>query len=179
MGNVILGLLLMGPATLYAINKHFEQGISLFYSASLGSLRTALLRLNDRRLIKGVDSVENGRNKRTYSITDTGRQAFSDWMYSPILTRDVETTALSKLFFLGWLDDGPERSRVLADIVQRISADEKKLVDLGDHLDVIGAGIPEIRGDVFRYQRMTLEYGIGAHRLGREFFTRLAASESP
>ena len=179
MGNVILGLLLIGPSTLYAINKQFEQGISLFYSASLGSLRTALLSLEKRGFIAGVDSVENGRNKRNFSITDDGRDAFFEWMYSPIVKGDIETIALSKLYFVGWLPDAPARHIVLNDIEQLVAADEAQLIQLGEQLDAKAESVPESYREVFKYQRLTLEYGIGAHRFGREFFARVAASDSP
>jgi len=42
---VVLGLLLVQPATIYSLNKQFEASISLFYSASLGALRSVLLKL--------------------------------------------------------------------------------------------------------------------------------------
>lgn len=45
MANVILGLLMLWPQSLYELTKSFEAGISLFYSASTGSIKRALLSL--------------------------------------------------------------------------------------------------------------------------------------
>lgn len=168
MGNVILGLLLTGPQTLYSLRKHFERVISLFYSASLGSLRTAVLALEERGLVTASDGVVSGRNRRTYAITDAGRAAFREWMASPI-TGDLERTALAKLFFLGHLP-AAERPRVLASITARVENDEAELIALARQLDTL----PEQHRDLFRYQRLVLDYGLLTYRVAREFFAEIA-----
>lgn len=170
MGNVILGLLLLGPSTLYALNKQFEQGISLFYSASLGSIRSALTVLHDKRLVTATESVENGRSKKTYAITDAGRAAFSEWMLAPITTGNLETIALSKLYLLGLLPEDA-RAGILADITDRITRDEAQLAELVAALDTME--LPQAYREIFRYQRLTLDYGLMSHRAAREFFARL------
>lgn len=174
MGNVILGLLMAGPATLYSLSKQFEQGISLFYSASLGSLRAAATVLLERGLVTVAGSVENGRNKKTYSITPAGRAAFAQWMTAPITGGDLETVALSKVYFLGTLTDAASRATALAGIVDRIRADQRQLESLASHLDAVD--IPEEYAEVFRYRRITLDYGLLSHRTAREFFESLAHS---
>ncbi len=170
MGNVILGLLLLGPSTLYALNKQFEQGISLFYSASLGSIRSALTVLHDKGLVTATESVENGRSKKTYAITDAGRAAFSEWMLAPIATGNLETIALSKLYLLGLLPEDA-RAGILADITDRITRDEAQLAELAAALDTME--LPQAYREIFRYQRLTLDYGLMSHRAAREFFARL------
>jgi len=170
MGNVILGLLLLGPSTLYALNKQFEQGISLFYSASLGSIRSALTVLHDKGLVTATESVENGRSKKTYAITDAGRAAFSEWMLAPITTGNLETIALSKLYLLGLLPEDA-RAGILADITDRITRDEAQLAELAAALDTME--LPQAYREIFRYQRLTLDYGLMSHRAAREFFARL------
>lgn len=169
MGNVILGLLLLSPMTLYALNKQFEAGISLFYSASLGSIRTAVLGLLDKGLVTVADSVENGRSKKTYSITDDGRAAFEKWMLAPLDHGDLETTALAKTFFLGLLPvDG--RRAVLEAILARTTADEEALHTTARELDAME--LPEQYREIFRFQRLTLDYGLQAHANGLAFFER-------
>ncbi|MGB3909391.1 MAG: PadR family transcriptional regulator [Pseudolysinimonas sp.] len=170
MGNVILGLLLIGPATLYTLNKQFEQGISLFYSASFGSIRSALTVLLDKRLVTVAESVENGRSKKTYSITDAGRAAFTEWMLAPIAGGNLETVALSKLYLLGLLP-AEARSGILNDIADRIAHDERQLEQLAGMLDTMELP-PEYR-EIFRYQRLTLDYGLMSHRAAREFFAQV------
>ena len=57
MAHVILGLLLIAPQSLYGLVKAFEAGVSLFYSASSGSIKRALDGLLAQGLIE-VASVE-------------------------------------------------------------------------------------------------------------------------
>ncbi|MEQ1736432.1 MAG: PadR family transcriptional regulator [Rhodoglobus sp.] len=167
MGNVILGLLLLSPSTLYGLNKQFEAGVSLFYSASLGSIRSALLALLSKKQVTVKDSVENGRNKKTYSITQSGQAAFAEWMLAPITSGDLETVALAKLFMLGLLPP-EERRVVLEGIIARIHADEQGLEHAAGELDSMRLP-PEYR-EIFRFQRLTLDYGLQSHRNGRTFF---------
>ncbi len=168
MGNVILGLLLLSPMTVYTINKQFEAGISLFYSASLGSIRSALLALLERGHVTVEDSVENGRSKKTYAITESGRTAFFEWMLGPLDHGDLETTALAKTYFLGLLPDDAHRRTVLQGILDRTIADERGLQETAAHLDAME--LPEEYRTAFRYQRLTLDYGLQAHANGRAFF---------
>ena len=70
MANVILGLLLLAPMSLYDLIKAFEQGISLFYSASSGSIKRAL----DGLLKKGyivVADVQPGAVSYTHLTLPT------------------------------------------------------------------------------------------------------------
>lgn len=172
MANVILGLLLLaGPQTIYALNKHFEAGVSLFYRASLGSLRGALTGLLERGEVTFTESVENGRSKKTYAPTDAGRAAFFAWLTGPLTGSDLETQALARTFFLGLLPDDDARRAVLETIVARAEADEAELRAVAQHLDSLE--MPSEHASVFRYQRATLEYGLLTHRAGIEHFTRL------
>lgn len=177
MGNVILGLLLLGPQTLYSLNKQFEQGISLFYRASYGSLQSALKSLLAKGHVTFVEGIEGGRNKKTYSITDAGRAAFDDWMHAPVVGGDLEVAALSRLFLLGLIEDEADRRAVLDGIVAEIERELAGLDEFAAALDAQAATIPDAYRDVFRYQRATLDYGLMAHRAGLTWFRELAASE--
>ncbi len=174
--NVVLGLLvLVGPRTIYDLNKHFEQGISLFYRASLGSLRSALAGLVERGEVEFDGVVERGRHKKVYRITETGRAAFDAWLDAPVTASDVETAALAKLFFLGLVAHPGRRRSILADVVERIERDEAVLLELEARIDAIE--VPAEHAEVLRYQKATLEYGLASHRLGAEFFARLCEEE--
>lgn len=175
MGNVILGLLLLEPATLYALRKHFESTISLFYSASLGSLGTALATLHDRGLVEVAASVEHGRRKKTYTITAAGRQAFVEWMRAPVVQRDFETVALSKVFFLGLLDES-DRAESIARLSERQAADEAVLHGVAEQLESLS--VPAHAAEVFYYQKQVLEYGLRTHVVARTFFAELDAGRA-
>lgn len=167
MAYVILGLLLVKPSSIYDLGKQFERSISLFYSASLGSLRQALLGLLDRGEVRVVEEHTGRRARKIYHVTPLGRAAFTAWMHGPLAGTDFEVAALSRLFFLGHLP-ASERTGVVEAIVERIRSDEARLVDLADHLDT--TPVPDEFAELFRYQRLTLDYGISAHRHARAWF---------
>lgn len=177
MTHVILGLLFaIGPQTIYSLNKFFEAGISLFYAASLGALRQALQRLLAEERVTVQELREGGRAKRVYTITEAGREEFLAWMLGPIEDRRLETAALSKLYFLGALPNSTQRRTALASIVDRVREDEAQLLAIAPV--VASAEIPEEYLELARYQRLTLEYGLRTHALGREFFERLLADQT-
>lgn len=175
MSFVVLGLLVLAPHTIYALNKQFEQTISLFYRASLGSLRSALNGLLERGEVEFDEVVENGRAKKVFHVTDAGRAAFFEWLSGPLQGSDLETAALSKLFFLGLLPDSASRRAVLDDIIARIESDTSELEQFQSQL--AGYEVPPEFAEVFRFQRETLAYGVGSHRFGREFFVALRDAE--
>ena len=175
MAFVVLGLLLLAPHTIYALNKQFERTISLFYRASLGSLRSALTGLLERGEVEFEESVENGRAKKVYRATPAGEAAFFAWLTGPLVGSDLETAALSKLFFLGLLPDVSARRAVLDDISSRMESDTVALEVYDAELSQVE--VPTDFADVFRFQRATLAYGVGAHRFGRDFFATLRDAE--
>ena len=101
---VILGLLLLKPRTLYELNKTLAEKISLFYSASFGSISSAINKLLEKGWIELREHIERGRNKKIYTITAAGQSAFHDWLNSAIAPEKVKEPALTRLFFLGYLD---------------------------------------------------------------------------
>jgi DNA-binding PadR family transcriptional regulator len=178
MGHVILGLLmLLGPQTLYSLNKQFERGPSLFYRASFGSLQSALRGLLAAGHITVRETTEGGRNKKNHSVTDAGVAAFHAWIRSPITGGDLEVAALSRLFLLGLVEDPAERSAILERIVAEIERELAGLEDFADSLDAQAGDIPDEYRAVFRYQRATLDYGLMSHRAGLAWFRDLADRE--
>lgn len=176
MGNVLLGLLLgFGPQTIYSANKFFEAGISLFYSASLGAIRQSLQRLLADGWVTVHDEPENKRMKRVYTATPAGAEAFRAWMVGPILDRRLETVALSKLHFLGILEEKDDRVAALESVVDRARAEEAALAEITPVL--ARADAPDDMRAIVHYQRQTLEYGLRSYALGREFFEGLLQDE--
>jgi DNA-binding PadR family transcriptional regulator len=165
--HVILGLLLIAPESLYGLVKRFEAGVSLFYSASSGSIKRALDGLLSDGLIE-VDGVEPGtRGKKVYRVTDAGRAEFRAWMTGEPTGPDAEAAALPRLFFLGLLEPA-ERAPVLRRLIARIDDDLGRLVALGRHLNTVD--VADEHRDVATHQVATLDYGIAAHRFARDWF---------
>jgi DNA-binding PadR family transcriptional regulator len=167
MAHVILGLLLITPQSFYDLIKGFEAGVALFYSASSGSIKRALDTLLERGFIQVASVEAGGRGRKVYRVTDAGRAEFRAWMTGEPAGPDLETAALSRLYFLGLLDPA-ERVPVLRRVTARIETELAAFSALDTHLDTLD--IPEEHRDVAAHQRATLDYGIAAHRFMLDWF---------
>ena len=175
MQQVILGLLILhGPLSLYAVQRQFQQGVSLFYSASFGSIQRALKQLAEQGLATVADAAADARGSKPYTVTDAGRRAWREWMLSPVTGGDVETTALARTFFVGLLEERSERGQVIAAIRARVASDLAELEAVAHGVDA--AEIPAEFADVFAFQRATLDYGIRSNLLALTWCDELTAS---
>lgn len=168
-----MGLLILGEQTLYSLKKNFEAGISLFYSASVGSIKRALDALLSQGLVRITNEDGGPRGKKTYAITAAGRAEFQHWMRSPLTASDAETTALARTFFLGLVEPA-DQAAALAAIIARMEEDLQRLSTFALHLDALE--VPPEAQPIFVHQRATLDYGIGAHEFALAWFRRHAAT---
>lgn len=175
--HVILGLLLIAPRSYYGLIKGFEAGVSLFYSASSGSIRRALDGLLGQGLVEVATADPGPRGKKVYRVTRAGRAEFHSWMSGELSGPDLETAALPRLFFLGLLAPA-ERAPVLRRIVARVESDLARLEALHRRLETVD--VQDEYREVATHQFATLDYGIASHRFALEWFQRhLARHEQP
>lgn len=167
MAHVILGLLLIFPQSLYDLIKSFEAGVSLFYSASSGSIKRALDTLLERGHIEVADTGPTVRGRKVYQVTEAGRAEFHAWMTGE-LSGDLQTAGLSRLYFLGLLPRD-ERPGVVDRIRTTIETDLAQLTGLREH--VRGQSVPDELREVGDAQLATLDYGIASHQQALEWFT--------
>lgn len=160
MAHVILGLLMLWPQSLYELTKHFAAGISLFYSASTGSIKRALDRLIEDEYI-AVASEHGPRGKKTYEVTATGREEFRRWMFAELTSTDFEAAILPRAYFLG-LVAADERPAVAVRIRDRIRQDLRDLERL--EAQVTDQDVPEGYEDIAKFQLATLQYGLASGR---------------
>lgn len=173
MPYVILGLLIAGPLSMYDLHKRFAAGISLFYSASFGSIQRALRQLVAEGRITVSDDTTSARGRKLYTITAAGEAAWRSWMRAPIDGgSDAETTVLAKVFLAGRLarDD---RAAMLSEVRAHVDASAAALHSLDAELS--RAEVPADAAEVFAYQRATLDYGIRSHALMRTWIDELSA----
>lgn len=174
MGSFILGLLMaLGPQTLYSLNRQFQAGPSLFYSASFGGLQSALRGLVAAGHVTVAEVTAGGRHKRIHTITDDGVAAFHAWIRSPP-EGDLEVAALTRVFHLGLIKEATERRAILAGIIEAIEGELAVLQHLEEALADETKSIPPGYREVLRYQVATLDYGVTAHRMGLAWFRALA-----
>lgn len=153
---VLLGLLTLRAMTVYEINKSLERGISLFYSASFGSINAALEKMFEKGWITAQEKVENGRNKKVYSLTPLGQQAFQEWLRSELQSEKVKDPALTRVYFMGFLPQ-PERIRILEGHLNNLRRTLDALAIL--QRESAAKLVPQDLRDVFDCQMLTLQYG--------------------
>jgi DNA-binding PadR family transcriptional regulator len=171
MEYVILGLLMFGPSTLYSLNKSFEQGISLFFSPSLGSINSSIKRLHEKGLVQQEKTVENGRSKIIITLTDLGEETFFTWMYSPLEDKNQEVNFLSRLYFLGLIPEKAEKKALIEGMYQSIVAAKDVLDQTAVELEQLE--LPESYQSIFKYQKKVLHYGIDTHDYALGWIKRL------
>lgn len=176
MEYVVLGFLFFRPMTVYDLNKAFEQGVSLFYSASLGSLQISLKKLLNEGFIDFTERVENGRRKKYYHLNDSGSTAFFQWFHSDIPSSKLEVGILSRVFFLGHLEPLEVRQAFLKTTIHRVETDLEPLKALKASLQQMS--IPPEAQVTFKYQVSTLDYGIMTHEGALVWLKDLLHSEA-
>ncbi len=156
MEYVILGLLALRAMTVYEINKALKRGVSLFYSASFGSINAAIRKLLEKTWVSEEEKVEHGRNKKIFHLTPAGWQAFQDWLTTEIEAEKVKDPALTRLYFMGFAH-AAERIRVLEAHIENLCQTLHTLELI--HQQSAQIKTPPNLEDVRRFQEFTLDYG--------------------
>ena len=101
MEYIILSMLLCKAMTAYEIRNYIIKNLTTVCSNSLGSIQTAIKKMLSKGYIEVSEYVENGLNKKKYSITDKGLSEYKNWVGTPINLSKMTNMEESKLFFLG------------------------------------------------------------------------------
>jgi DNA-binding PadR family transcriptional regulator len=171
----VLGLLLMGPLSLYQLNAAFERSLSLFYRASLGALQASIKKLLAAGYIELASVESGGRRAKLYRIRDEGRARFTELLHEPLPESRLEETALARYFFLGLVPSSGERVAILDRIIADASRSLAGLEASKSELSKIS--VPASYAGILSYQVGTLDYGITAHKAAIRWFKRRRALE--
>ena len=155
MENIILGLLLLQARTIYQLRKRINEGLNLMYSCSTGSIQAAIKKLLKNGYIEVTEIAENGKLKKLYTITDTGKQYFSFWVNSPIENNSAKNPELAKIYFMSF-SEKENRIKLIErhiDELQRIHTELDKICKYGESMAA------ENSNEVLFYQLQTAVYG--------------------
>lgn len=167
MEYVILGFLLIRNLTQYDIKNALEKKVSPFFSASLGSIQAALKKLEGSGHAAVCETVENGRRKKIYSITDTGKAYFMAWMLSCITPNRMELEVTTRLFFFGLMSPS-ERLVICQSIIGELENSVKEFME--GRSEATQARIPEELKGVSRFQLKTLDLALYYYTQMLEWF---------
>ncbi len=98
----ILGLLSYQPMTGYHLKKMFDESINNFWAASLSQIYRELGTLEGKDYLTSVIEKQSDRpDKRIYSITDTGKEAFKAWItnFPDKLSKEKRDEFTLRIFF--------------------------------------------------------------------------------
>ena len=122
----ILGLLHYQDMHGYQISKHIENNFGHMWSVNFGQIYPNLKKLEDEGLIALTEVEQGGKGpqRKMYSITDQGRQAFFEWLSGDpergMLLRDP---FLMRFVFFGFGD----KARALEIIEDQIALYKRQL----------------------------------------------------
>ncbi len=156
----ILGLLTYKDSTGYDLTKTFEDSLNNFWHAQSSQIYRELNRMEEEGLVKSRSVIQDGRpNKRLYSITGAGREAFSKWLReAEVEIENPHHTMLVRVFFGA---DDPESTLAMLKKLreQCLNALEANCSETRRNIDNYAGIVPD--GKVKRrYWLMTMDLGI-------------------
>lgn len=114
--------------------------------------------------------MENGKYKKIYSITDSGKAFFFDWLNSPFEGVNVKNPELVKIYFMGFSDKASRRANIekyLSHMNERYILLES-LCKESEKMDV-----SEENRDILFYQLATTRYGRDFMKFNVEWYKKL------
>jgi PadR family transcriptional regulator AphA len=160
---LVLGLVgRMGECTSYDMKRMVSTSIGYFWTFPHSQLYAEPARLVALGLL-AEEQEQTGRKRRTYRLTDAGRDALRDWLAEPTdVPTEIRDLAVLKLFF------GSQGERAqMQDLARRAAEGHRKR--LAEYEAI--ATIP----DIDRYERATLELGLRFERYAIEYWDEIAA----
>lgn len=175
MEYLILGLLILSPMTGYELQQFIKKNLALICSHSAGSVQTALAKLEKEGKVTASEIAQGKRRKKRFSITDSGRAAFSHWVAQPMQADKVKNMELSRLFFAG-LAKPEERLSAIRDYIRQMEETRGVLCAIQNRFQQMnpqelppGTDWPE----VLRFQGYTIQYGIAAAEFEISWYSHL------
>ena len=156
MDNIILGLLLLQSRTIYQLRERISQGLNLMYSSSMGSIQAAVKKLLNNKHISYKEVVENGKYKKVYSVTESGKLYFFEWINSPLEIQNIRNPELAKIYFMGF-SDKKIREASIEEYLLQLMEQYNALRIICEEAD--STSIPEEKKEIFFYQFAAARYG--------------------
>lgn len=170
MENIILGLLLLQPRTIYQLRKRINNGLNLMYSCSTGSIQAAIKKLLRSGYISVKEINENGKLKKLYSITADGKKQFDLWVNSPIDSNLSKNPELTKIYFMGFAEK-ESRIKLLENHIAALRKNYCYLDTICKEAESLSA---KMKGnEIFNYQLETAKYGREFMQFNIEWYSHL------
>lgn len=151
----ILGLLTVQPMSGYELKKAVDISLSFFWAESFGQLYPQLRKLCEEGLIeKIIQAPAIERDKKTYQITQAGRDSLREWILQNPTSRPPRDELLMKVFFTTEGDPEAVKNHCRQARDEAVTLLRRyEEIDLGLRHVAVGDGKE-------KYWRMTLKLGI-------------------
>ncbi|MGL6200695.1 MAG: PadR family transcriptional regulator [Lachnospiraceae bacterium] len=170
MDNIILGLLVLSNRTIYQLRDRINKGLNLMYSSSLGSMQAALKKLLVSEYVTFTEDVENGKYKKTYSITEKGKQYFFRWVNAPLEQPNIKSPELAKLYFMGFADK-KVRAESVKQYLESLYIQQEALAAICTEGE--NTKVPEEAQDILQFELSTAYYGRDLLQFNIDWFEKL------
>ena len=197
MDKIILGILMLRRMTAYEIRNVIKNNFKSMCSDSLGSIKSALKKLFELKMVTYEELVEKTVNKKRYAITDVGQEALIEWIKIPVDTSKTKNLDFGKLLFMGYVSKSDQKKLIdkiilsleseyaeLKKLKESIVAEEE-IATLENYLftDIEyeerirrlnnGNDISENIKEISKFTLATLDYGIDMTVFNIEWFKKL------
>lgn len=157
MDQIILALLVMKSRTIYEIRTKFANNLNLMYSSSTGSIQAAIKKLLKAGYITYSEIIENGKYKKVYTITESGREEFEKWINAPFNVGLNKNPELAKIYFMG-LSDKRNRCQRIRQYISQLEEYHQTLKLIYEEGKKIQ--VPKEHEDILKFQLITVKYGV-------------------
>ena len=126
----LLGILMTGPKHGYEMHSYFSSHMDQFWRLSMSQIYALLKRMEKNGVVISKSEWQNNRPpKKIFSITQTGKEGFLNWVYSPVNhVRNMRIEFMAKLFFINEL-----KLKRAADIIDKQIAILRETLHLLQH----------------------------------------------
>lgn len=152
--TILLGSLFDKSLSGYDLKKIFSFSFAFFSGLSYGSIYPALKKLEQEGLITmKLEIQENAPNRKVYTITEAGKQAFLDSLKSPFGLERYKDALLMRMFFFEHLSK-QERLDAAGDYLNQVKS-------VATQLEAVR---PEVEANADRYQLLCYQFGLRAFK---------------
>jgi DNA-binding PadR family transcriptional regulator len=125
--HAILVSLLEQPGSGYELARRFERSIGRFWTATHQQIYRVLKRMDSDGWVIGEEIGQGGRpDKRSYSVTATGRTVLTSWLRSPVQPEAVRHELAVKIRGVAF-DDAEGRAALITEVERYRSSHEATL----------------------------------------------------
>ncbi len=157
---MLLGFLMDGEKTGYEIKKYMENSTHYFFNTGFSSIYPKFKKLEKDGRVEVSQRIKNGKLNKIYTITDSGRVLFKQWLELPPRIGRIRDEALLKVFFYDYL----EKEQIQEQLTLYNQEIKNQLQAINDIKDRV------TQYNVEPWKRTTLEFGIRYYTFMEECF---------